>query len=441
VQRSGPGSRWRLLLQPRVAFPSCLLLAGLGALGVIYGQRLNSPPIRSDGVGYYLYLPAILIHHDPTFVAVARDHFNGKIPPWTGVKPWGDGTAYLDKYTAGVAVLLAPFFTLAYVIAPAGGFPRDGFSPPFQYAAASGALVFAVLGVYLLWRVLERHFSTWAVFLTTVAMVLGTNLFHYATYDAVFSHAFSFFLCSAFMFCLPRLFERGRPSDLLLVGAIAGLLVLVRPTNAICLLAGALYRPQGMESLASRLRFARAHLGGLAGGAALAASVVLIQVLYWKAVTGQFLVYSYQGEGFRFLAPQIAKVLFSARKGVFFWSPVLLLALGGLPALRRRVPEWFWPVAVILPLQVYLISSWGTWWFGGSFGHRGFVESIPLFALCLATLLDVPRSRLARSAVVAATVILSAYTFVLMVRYWQGIIPFDGATLETVGKAFGFVTK
>lgn len=64
---------------------------------------------------------------------------------------------------------------------------------------------------------------------------------------------------------------------------------------------------------------------------ALAALVVFIpQFLYWKHVTGQFIFFSYKNtEGFDFMKPHILNVLFSFKKSLFVYTPVLIFVVAG----------------------------------------------------------------------------------------------------------------
>ena len=39
----------------------------------IYGRELAPTPVRSDAVSYYVYLPAVFIHSDPSLSALAAD--------------------------------------------------------------------------------------------------------------------------------------------------------------------------------------------------------------------------------------------------------------------------------------------------------------------------------------------------------------------------------
>ncbi len=46
------------------------------------------------------------------------------------------------------------------------------------------------------------------------------------------------------------------------------------------------------------------------------------------------------------------------------------------------------PAAVIFALDTYLIASWWDWQFGGSYGHRGFVDLFPVLAIGLAAFFE-----------------------------------------------------
>ena len=49
---------------PLRPFLWAVAILGLAGIICVNSLRLNYPPIRSDGLGYYLYLPATFIFHD-----------------------------------------------------------------------------------------------------------------------------------------------------------------------------------------------------------------------------------------------------------------------------------------------------------------------------------------------------------------------------------------
>jgi hypothetical protein len=75
-------------------------------------------------------------------------------------------------------------------------------------------------------------------------------------------------------------------------------------------------------------------------------------------------------------------LLFSPARGLFFWSPFLLMAGLGYPALFRRSAWFFWFTYAVPVLQMVVISGrvWD-WPAGPTFGARLLTPMIPLLAL------------------------------------------------------------
>jgi hypothetical protein len=150
--------------------------------------------------------------------------------------------------------------------------------------------------------------------------------------------------------------------------------------------------------------------------------------MYWHAVTGRFLLDPYQGEHFNWLAPQIWNFLFSIRRGLFVWSPVVLIAAAGLPLLVRRDKPLGFAVCAVLALEVYICSSWWSWWFGDSFGSRPIADMAPLIALPLASSLEWIGGRTFRFVPAAIVTCLIGLNLFLMVSYWNELFPWDDVT-------------
>ncbi|GFE57823.1 hypothetical protein [Geobacter sp. AOG1] len=433
---------------PRWFFLLSVAILGIIGIMAVYSLRLNFPPIRSDGLGYYLYLPATFIYHDLSLQSIAEVFNNGHIPDvtpslwqYSGPALWEDSTNYLIKYPLGEALLMLPFFFLACIAAFVTDTPVDGFSPLFQYAAAIAGLFYAIAGIAILWKVLERRFRQNTILLAMVGMVFGTNLFHYATYDSVFSHVYSFFLCSAFLYIIQRIYSQDSARYFISGGALAGLIVITRPTNGLWLLFAIFYGVDSLHALSDRLSFWKRHVTKVVYGVLPCACVISLQLLYWKIITGHFVVFSYRGEYFNFARPEIFNVLFSVRKGLFFWSPILLLVIPGLYYVRKGAREFLAPTLLFLPLNIYVISAWHSWFYGGSFGHRAFIESLPLFAICFCSLYEGSSSLFWKRFMIVLTLLCVILSTWLMLKYWTGVIPFDGTTWDYFVKTFFNLTS
>jgi hypothetical protein len=345
------------------------------------------------------------------------------------VPPHGD---YLDQYPIGEAVMLTPFFGAGYVLTAASGHgDGGGFSIWYRRTAAAGGLVYALLGLAITASILLRSFQASTVPVVLLAITFGTDLFHYATYDSVFSHAFSFFLVAAAIRLSLSIWENPRAANAALLAATVGLLAIVRPTNLAVLVFCGLIGVRNLGDLRARVGSLFRHWPLLVLCAGIAAAVCAPQLGYWYEITGRLIVNAYPpGQHAQLAHPHLVGVLFSVRKGLFFWAPLLLLAVAGLPVLRRAAPALFVPAVAYLIVQVWVVSSWSVWWYGGSFGMRPFVESLPVFALGLAALIEFPKSRIVQplfTACFVLTILLSVHG---MLAYWTGWIPFDGTTLH-----------
>ncbi|MBN2562066.1 MAG: hypothetical protein JXQ75_14160 [Phycisphaerae bacterium] len=423
-------------------FLCIIAIIGLIAYGITYLEGCFGLPIRSDGEGYYAYLPSYLIHGDPSFEKLAAARYGGEIPRYTYIRRYPDTGRYLDSYTVGVAVLQAPFFILAHILtfvfqSPPGGFewwrfnhPADGYSFFYQHAVGFSGLFYLLAGLFFLKRVLERHFAPGVVISVLLTLLFGTNLFHYGVGEGTMSHAYSFALCAALLWLVPRWYAdpASRPGSMLL-GVVIALLLLVRSLNlllvipVICLF-GVVSWSDVRRRVGLWLHSCRPILLALA----VAVVVLVPQFLMWKYATGRFLVYQYYDQQgfFDFLRPQIGAVLFSVRKGLFLWFPVTLFVVVGFLHLRRRVPEWFLSVVLYLAAQIYVIASYCYWWGGGGFGNRYVAESWAAAALPLGAFYASLSTRKARVIVGVAATVFVLWTLFLMKLYYTREIPHEG---------------
>jgi hypothetical protein len=409
---------------------SCVVLAlVLGDIAAYHWLGHFQPVIRSDGEGYYIYLPAWFVDHDPTLAHTVARHFGATDYSFAGLVRNTHG--YTVKYGIGVAVLEAPFFLVAQLLVSLVGAAPGGYSRIDQFMVLVAAGFYGVVGLAALHSFLRRRFSEPVVLSTLVALLLGTNLYHYLTFDGMFSHTFTFAAVSLMLLTLQRWEERPRSlRRALLVGITAGLIVLIRPTNAVLLVVIPLYGVRDLASLRQRVAALNERWRQVLVLAGSAGLTFAPQFLQWHAETGNWIVYPYPGETFSWLHPHLLHTLFSFDPhGLLPWSPVAALALIGLPRLRRTLSDMYVATAVSLLLGWYVISAWNTWWYGGGFGDRAFVDIFPLLALPLASLFVSVRRPALRAATAAVTALIVAITCLQMIHYWQGRISIEGASL------------
>ena len=422
-----------------------IAIVAIAATTWIYAAHLtyyDGAPIRSDGFGYYAYLPAVLLDHDLTMVRTAARSFDGpptNIPGVNSITTSSGKQSWLDQYGIGVAVLLAPFFALGHLGALATGAARTGFTWPYQVAASAGGLCYMLLGLVLTGRVLLEWFSRRTALVTVVALTFGAAVFQYGTYDTTFSHAYSFFLIALTAWLAPRVWERASPGRVAALGAVLGLVGLVRPTNLTVLAFCALVGVERLSDLRVRAAVLLRRFDLVALGAAVALIVLIPQFAYWAKITGSPLVNPYRGTGqhLDLLRPHLIGVLFSVRKGLYFWTPLLLLATIGLPVLRRIARPLWVAATIYLALSIWVVSSWSVWWYGGSFGMRALIDVMPVFALGLAALIEAARNAVVpRRMVLIATAVTTLLAVHAMIAYWLKTVPYDHTNIHEYLQSF-----
>ncbi|MFM1876819.1 MAG: hypothetical protein RL266_2556 [Bacteroidota bacterium] len=358
----------RTRLQWLIACLSCLLITAY----FHSGKKINGV-LWSDQEGYYIYLPAVFVHGG--FEDVPCDNGCREVET-------PNGKRVFTKYTYGVALMESPFFLVAHAVAPIFGFSRDGRSLPYIWAVMIAAICYMLLGLWLLSKLLsELDFSKVLQWVVPLAILLGTNLFYYTFRESGMSHVYSFFLFALITYASHR---KSNSNDLLwmiLTAVPLALVVLIRPTNAMAALIPIMWAssftdiPERIRSFAIDWRWLLTFL--------LACAVLFApQLWYWKTVMGNYLFYSYGDEGFtNWNRPKVLQVLFGVQNGWFIYSPIMLTALFGLGVMMKEKIKGWQMSAVLFVLATYVFGSWWAWWFGGAYGHRCYVDLLPVMAV------------------------------------------------------------
>jgi len=385
----------------------CVFLIAAAAIRVTeYPPHVNGPPIRADGEGYHVWTYAIL-KGDLSF-----SWFEGNAARAGLHQPDPAVRRFTCKYPPGVALLRLP--VMVFVTDPG----RNG--PPYLttehwaclYLGAAALIAIAALGLDSCYRLgVAPLWANAAVFFLT----FGTGLFHYGTYDASYSHIDSALLISALVWLALRAIDGGQTLSLVPVVVLTALLFLVRTTNILLIgiwVLGCISWPPDRANRSPALRV-RA-LGGATLGLIAGMSATLA-VNY--AMFGRLTLHTYSGERFVWGDPKLLLVLSGENHGLFRLYPVLgVTIVVGLIAPRSR----WWTIGLVLAIAAYtvLYGHWWTWHLASGFGHRGFVELVPLAVPALALALGSLRPPAAWGTMVlggAAT----AYTLNQMWQYWH----------------------
>jgi hypothetical protein len=406
---------------------SVALVAAVLVPVTLFQPYHNGPPIRSDGEAYHLWT-RVLLEGDLSFERYKKvQAIDPPLEPLHG--------RYTNRYPPGLALLRLPVMAFLVQLGPAAPL----ISPAEHWAnLILGALALVAVCVLVLRTCELLNIQVSIRHRAVLAIVFGTGLFHYATYDASFSHVYSALGVALLAWQGIGAVVRGRLWPNRPVTALTCFfLVLIRNTNVILIAMLALAylgwhisptRKRGVPSLARRansLRMWQAFRGlaGVIVGTVAAAALQLAINWYYN---GHPALSSYGSETFVWDRPMQWPVLFSYERGLFSYYPVLIVVLAAAWLVRptRGAAGWF---SALVLVYATLYGFWWCWMLGGGFGHRGFVELTPLAAILFAVALEQMSPRL-RMLFYQGKLVAAVVTLMFMLEYWRGSLPCMGVT-------------
>lgn len=340
-----------------------------------------------------------------------------------------------NEWAVGSAVLWSPFFLIAHgfsLLAPALGLPvvADGYGAQYIWAVSISSAVYAFIGILLTYHLGRALFSPNICTLATLAIWLASPLVFYMYSHPLMSHANDAFAYALYLYTWHRTRQFPEWRKAVLRGATAGLCALVRQINAVLVFfALAEIIVDGIRAWQS-YRHASEFRRAIRNAAVFSLTwwiVYMPQVIVWRVVLGHWIELNPYaagaGAGFDWLHPHFLDVLFSTDRGLFTWSPLLLLATVGWAYLWRQERRLASLVVTNFVLQLSVIAAWSSWSAAAAFGQRFFTNVVPAFALGLAALLTSIQRRIQFRWLVVGCALFVLWNGLLMVRYVLGDVP------------------
>ncbi len=406
-------------LKLRASYSILVILVAMTGItsNINWGKNNWQSILEADAKGYYSYLPAVFIYHDLNFGFF--DHIEKE-------KYYNENRYYeyrigshdkvINKYYCGTALLELPFFCVAHGITTASGGDADGYSRLYPIMITVAALFYLFIGLLFINSTLKLYgVGEWQRSLVLAVVVFGTNLFYYTVGEPGTSHIFSFCFVAVFFYCAKSYFMSFEKKYIWILGLLLGIITLIRPVNVLVVfllpfVAGS------WQSFQNGVLVAVKNKWQLILGILYFLVVVSLQFIYYKLATGHFFVYSYGTEEFDFLNPHIFDILFSYKKGLFLYTPVYLLSVGGLCFYLKKEKYSFYTGFIFFFLITYIFSSWWQWYYGGSFSSRVYVEFLPVFAIWLGVALG---SIMGRFTKITAVSMLALLTIICQIQTYQ----------------------
>ena len=332
-----------------------------------------------DVFNYYSYLPAYFCNNGSfEFGKLIESGFN----------PVGPLNTHLPKTTYGMSIMYAPFFALAYKIAYNSGTPLTGFSEEFSYCIHWGSMFYVLLGLIFLRKHLLLYFNETVTTITLFASLFGTMLFNYTFSNSEMSHGYLFCLFTGFLYLTDKWHRTPKWSLTIGLAIILGVISLVRPTEILIFLFFIFWNVRSYLDFKEKMTFFLKKYLHFLLMLLIGVLMWVPQFLFWKTHAGTYFYFSYPGERFFWTDPQIFNILFSYRKGWITYTPLILLSFVGLFFIKKSFPLTKGFFVFFVSLNIYMLSCWWDWFFGGCFGARGFCQNIAYLAWPIAFVIN-----------------------------------------------------
>jgi len=312
----------------------------------------------------------------------------------------------------------------------------DGYSHPYLLAMALTTACYGFLSLYMAFRVARKYCDDQWSFFATVAIWMASSLPIYMYFNPSWSHALSAFTVALFLWYWERTKLRRTTGQWAILGLMAGLMGNVYYPNVILLIFPALEVVQLLRAKHRDSAQLAVPIQNLALGCGLLVMVFFASLLP-TFITRQIIYGSPFETGYpaiwtwNWTSPALLKVLFSSDHGLFSWTPVLIVAVAGIPFLIKRDPLLGVGSLLTFLAFYYFVASYPDWDGLASFGNRFFVSVTPIFILGLAALLSSFSSSLGKTtrAVAIACPVLAlfiAWNFGFIFQWGTHLVPARG---------------
>lgn len=378
----------------------------------------------ADDAYYYSYVSSWVIDRD---LELSNQFQLGGLHDIAGKRILGRRTEKgysVNNFPIGLSLFWLPFFLVGHLLGHIlNGLgittAMNGYTAPYLNSVVAGNLFYGVGGLFVVYLFVSRFFSRMIALISTLGIYFTTPLYVYFNGFYLVSEPISVLLVGGLLLLTVASVSSPGRIKILLIGVLGGLATAVRLHNIVFLIVPVVFLVFRKKDITCGF--------WLAGGALLG---FLPQLIVWKIMTGEWI----PNLAGRFLPwwkePFVLETLFSSRKGLFPWSPVIVFSLSGLILLMKTQRKWRWLLLSLFVINVYLNASQWDWWGSTAFGARRFLNCSVIFCLGFAAFYAFLHQKLRITGhVIAISILLflASMNLFLAQAFWHREIEYDHA--------------
>ncbi len=341
-------------------------------LGVVFMYSLNGKALTAGDTIPASYMPLSLLREFDFDLDEFRFLYDGEMP-WFLQRIDG---RIVSAYPPWAGVLALPVYLLPVI----GGLSAP--SPWIHDLEKLSATLITALSVVVLLFTMRRLTSEKIAWLIAIVYAFGTSSFSSSS-QALWQHGPSQLFLTLTIYCLVRGLDE--PRFTAYAGLALGSAIICRPSNALmgAPIAAYVLLSQGQQFLGFCLTTIPPLLWFLAynlhyNGSPLSTgfAIGIIDPSRLRSL-GAHLFKTPLAEG-------LAGILISPSRGLFVYSPILMVAFVGMVMVWKNSKLALLKYLSLAPLPTILLTAkWIAWWGGGSYGPRLLADIMPLLCLFL----------------------------------------------------------
>ena len=419
---------------------------GLG-LPLVLVFLLSLPAVTTrlyaaDEIEYFAYLRSLWFDQDLSFENEYQYFYDRGV-----ARAYGFHETFLELRTAtglrynfgtiGSAMLWVPFYAVGDLTARGmrlvgSDVAVDGFSQPYLSAVAYGSAVYGFLAVAISMAVVRRLVGRGVA--AGLLIWTGTPLLFYTYIAPGMAHACSAFAVAVFVVVWLRVRRSWSLQGIAALGAVTALMAMVREQDLLLAIGPVVdftwMAIAKVRASSDRIGAARFWFTVASVGSGVCAFVYIPQAMSYIVLNGRLGPPDVVTGKMNWLSPHGLQVLFSPEHGLFVWTPLLLVAAGGLlwmawPARAgstdgvdtRRIGLI---VCLMVATQIYVTGSVDSWTSAGAFGQRRFVGLTVVWVVGLAAALQAVRGVALRRALLTVCALSVWWNLGLMAQFGAG---------------------
>ena len=141
-------------------FSLITLIVICGFISIYRINTVHENEISWDVLGYYLYLPATFVHHDPLLKDISwleKINSERKLAGTLYMVSQNKQGEPMYFFLMGMSLFYFLFFLAGNIFSSLLGYPMDGFSFPYQYCLVIGGIIYTIIGLIFLRKI--RRFT------------------------------------------------------------------------------------------------------------------------------------------------------------------------------------------------------------------------------------------------------------------------------------------